>query len=257
MVHVGTSGFSYPEWRGTFYPKGCPTARMLPWYAARFDTVELNNTFYRMPTAGAIAGWDRDTPAGFVFALKVPQHITHFARLRAIAKPLRALLGTAGGLGAKLGPLLLQLPPNFRKDAGRLRACLARVSPSVRMAVEFRHPSWFDDEVYGILRDRNAALCVADTEAGTTPVVVTADFGYLRLRDRAYKPAELTRWARTATREEWRDAFVYFKHEESGTGPMLARRLLALLNAPRRAFRTETAVRPSRRSARPSSSPAT
>ena len=257
MVHVGTSGFSYPEWRGTFYPKGCPTARMLPWYAARFDTVELNNTFYRMPTAGAIAGWDRDTPAGFVFALKVQQHITHFARLRAIAKPLRALLGTAGGLGAKLGPLLLQLPPNFRKDAGRLRACLARVSPSVRMAVEFRHPSWFDDEVYGILRDRNAALCVADTEAGTTPVVVTADFGYLRLRDRAYKPAELTRWARTATREEWRDAFVYFKHEESGTGPMLARRLLALLNAPRRAFRTETAVRPSRRSARPSSSPAT
>ena len=185
MVHVGTSGFSYPEWRGTFYPKRCPTARMLPWYAARFHTVELNNTFYRMPTASAIAGWDRDTPAGFVFALKVPQHITHFARLRAVAKPLRDLLRTAGGLGAKLGPLLLQLPPNFRKDAGRLRACLARVPPSVRMAVEFRHPSWFDDEVYGILRDRNAALCVADTEAGTTPVVVTADFGYLRLRDRS------------------------------------------------------------------------
>ena len=222
MVYVGTSGYSYPEWRGTFYPERFPPARMLPYYAERFRTVELNNTFYRMPTGKTVAAWTQDTPAEFVFALKVPQRITHFARLRDVAEPFRYLLDTVGGLGVKLGPLLLQLPPTFRKDAGRLGDCLALGPPSVRMAVEFRHPSWLDEEVYGILRDRNAALCVADTEESTTPVVVTADFGYLRLRDRAYGPDELAQWARTAARAEWRDAFVFFKHEESGTGPALA-----------------------------------
>jgi uncharacterized protein YecE (DUF72 family) len=231
MVHVGTSGYSYPEWRGAFYPERFPTAQMLPYYAERFRTVELNNTFYRMPTGKTVAGWDQGSPPGFVFALKVPQRITHFARLRDVAEPFRYLLDTVGGLGAKLGPLLLQLPPSFRKDARRLHECLALVPPSVRLAVEFRHASWLDDEVYGILRARNAALCVADTEEGTTPVVVTADFGYLRLRDRAYGSDELARWARTAVRTEWRDAFVYFKHEESGTGPALAHELLGLLDA--------------------------
>jgi uncharacterized protein YecE (DUF72 family) len=202
---------------------------MLPYYAERFRTVELNNTFYRMPTPKTIAGWDQDTPAGFLFALKVPQRITHFARLRDVAGPLRFLLDTVGGLGPKLGPLLLQLPPNFRKDTGRLGDCLALVPPAVRMAVEFRHASWLDEEVYDLLRARNAALCVADTEEATTPVVATADFGYLRLRDRVYGPDELARWARTAGRPEWRDAFVYFKHEESGTGPALARELVGFL----------------------------
>jgi uncharacterized protein YecE (DUF72 family) len=182
-----------------------------------------------MPTGKTIAGWDQDTPAGFVFALKVPQRITHFARLRDIAEPLGYFLDTAGGLGAKLGPLLLQLPPSFRKDTDRLGGCLALVPPSVRMAVEFRHASWLDDEVYALLRARNTALCVADTEERTTPVVVTADFGYLRLRDRAYTREELARWAATAARADWRDAFVYFKHEESGTGPALARELLGFL----------------------------
>ena len=229
MIHVGTSGYSYPEWRGTFYPERFPPAGMLPYYAERFHTVELNNTFYRMPTEKTIAGWDQGTPAGFVFALKVPQRITHFARLRDVADPLRYFLDTAGGLGAKLGPLLLQLPPNFRKDTARLDACLALVPPSARMAVEFRHASWLDEEVYALLRARNAALCVADTEESTTPAVVTADFGYLRLRDRMYTREELLGWAATAARAEWRDAFVYFKHEESGTGPALARELVSLL----------------------------
>ena len=229
MIHVGTSGYSYPEWRGTFYPERFPPAGMLPYYAERFHTVELNNTFYRMPTEKTIAGWDQGTPAGFVFALKVPQRITHFARLRDVADPLRYFLDTAGGLGAKLGPLLLQLPPNFRKDTARLDACLALVPPSARMAVEFRHASWLDEEVYALLRARNAALCVADTEESTTPAVVTADFGYLRLRDRVYTREELLGWAATAARAEWRDAFVYFKHEESGTGPALARELVSLL----------------------------
>jgi uncharacterized protein YecE (DUF72 family) len=232
MIRVGTSGFSYPEWRGRFYPRRFPAARMLSHYAGRFSTVELNTTFRRMPTMDAVAGWARQTPPGFVFALKVPQRITHFARLRNVAKPLAQFLDTLAGLGDKRGPLLLQLPPNFRKDAGRLRRLLARVPPTVRMAVEFRHPSWLDDEVYDLLHARNAALCIADTEKGTTPVIPTADFGYLRLRDRAYTQAELARWAAVAARAEWRDAYVYFKHEESGTGPRLARRLIGLLAPP-------------------------
>jgi uncharacterized protein YecE (DUF72 family) len=233
MVHVGTSGYSYPEWRGSFYPERFPPARMLPYYAERFRTVELNNTFYRMPTPKTIVGWSQKTPEGFVFALKVPQRITHFARLREIADPLRYFLDTVLGLEAKLGPLLLQLPPSFRKDTDRLAGCLALVPPSVRMAVEFRHASWLDEEVYALLRARNTALCVADTEESTTPVVTTADFGYLRLRDRVYGPDELARWAATAARPEWRDAFVYFKHEESGTGPALARELVDLLESSR------------------------
>src|SRR5262245_34399196 len=222
MIRVGTSGFSYPEWRGSFYPERFPTAGMLPYYAERFATGELNNTFYRMPTAKTVAGWNAGTPGGFVFALKASRRITHLARLRDVAEPVGFLLETVRALGDKLGPLLFQLPPNFRKDTGRLGACLALVPPGVRMAFEFRHDSWFDDvEVYELLRARNAALCVADTETGTTPLVATADFGYLRLRDREYSREELARWAATAGRAEWRDAFVYFKHEESGTGPAL------------------------------------
>jgi uncharacterized protein YecE (DUF72 family) len=231
MIHVGTSGYSYPEWRGTFYPERIPGAQMLPYYAERFGTVELNNTFYRMPTAKTIAGWDRDTPTGFVFALKAPRRITHDARLRDVGESLRYLLDTAQALGAKLGPLLFQLPPNFRKDPDRLGGCLALVPPGVRVAFEFRHAAWFDEEVYGILRARNAALCVADTETGATPLIATADFGYLRLRDRSYTREELAGWAATVRRAGWRDAFVYFKHEESGTGPALARELLRLLDA--------------------------
>jgi uncharacterized protein YecE (DUF72 family) len=229
MVYVGTSGYSYPEWRGRFYPERFPGAQMLPYYAEHYRTVELNNTFYRMPTGKTISGWDEDTPAGFVFALKVPRRITHIARLRDVADPFRFLLDTVGALGPKLGPLLLQLPPNLRKDPDRLGACLALVPPGVRLAVEFRHASWLEDEIYALLRERNTALCVADTEEGTTPVVPTADFGYLRLRDRAYGPDELGTWAQTARRAEWRDAFVYFKHEEAGTGPVLARELLDTL----------------------------
>lgn len=230
MVHVGTSGYSYPEWRGSFYPERFSPARMLPYYAERFRTVELTTTFYRAPTLQAVDGWARDTPPGFVFALKVPQRITHFARLRDVAEPLAAFLDTLAGLGPKRGPLLLQLHPNFKKDVARLDGCLVLLPPSVRVAVEFRHASWLDDEVYAMLRARNVALCAADTEDGTTPVVPTADFGYLRLRDRVYGRKALARWAAIAARVEWRDAFVYFKHEDSGRGPALARRLMRLLD---------------------------
>jgi uncharacterized protein YecE (DUF72 family) len=229
-ISVGTSGYNYPEWRGTFYPAKLPAAKMLAYYVERFSTVEINATFYRMPNAKTLAGWAETAPAGFRYVLKAPQRITHFARLRDIDEPLRYFCDIARTLGDKLGPLLFQLPPNFKKATDRLGALLAALPPELRVALEFRHESWFDDEVYGLLRTRNAALCVADTEEGATPAVVTADFGYLRLRAVEYSDDDLRGWLDTMARvgTGWGDAFVFFKHEDSGTGPALARRFLAL-----------------------------
>ena len=232
MIRIGTSGYNYPEWRGTFYPEKFPTGKMLPYYAERFSTVEINYTFYRMPNAKTIAGWAAETPSNFSFTLKAPQRITHFARLREIDDPLRYFLDTAAGLGPKLGPVLFQLPPNFKKDMGRLGGLLALLPVTLRCAFEFRHESWFADEVYARLRSANAALCLADTEDATTPLEVTADWGYLRLRDQGYTAPDLEEWSRTITRlgAGWRDAYVYFKHEEAGAGPAFARQLQAILN---------------------------
>ena len=232
MIRIGTSGYSYPEWRGSFYPEKFPTGKMLPYYAERFSTVEINNTFYRMPNAKTIAGWDAETPAHFSFTLKAPQRITHFARLRDIDDSLRYFLDTAGPLGPKLGTVLFQLPPNFKKDLARLDGLLTRLPAGLRCALEFRHESWLAEDVYERLRTANAALCLADTEEETTPLQATADWGYLRLRDQGYTAADLEEWARTITRlgVGWRDVFVYFKHEEAGTGPEFARQLNAILN---------------------------
>ena len=230
-VRIGTSGYNYPEWRGSFYPARFSPSKMLPYYAERFSTVEINYTFYRMPNAKTVAGWDAETPAGFCFALKAPKRVTHDARLRNVDEPLRYFLDTARRLGPKLGPILFQLPPNFKQDIDRLGGLLDGLPPDLRYAFEFRHPSWFADEVYARLRAKNAALCVADTEHGTTPLVATADFGYLRLRDQGYTSADLGQWSLTVRRLEsgWRDTFLYFKHEESGVGPALARQLETLL----------------------------
>jgi uncharacterized protein YecE (DUF72 family) len=232
-VRVGTSGWNYPEWKGSFYPSDLKPAAMLPYYAERFGTVEVNNTFYRMPTPKVVDGWAAAVPAGFTFVLKAPQRITHFARLRDVDDPVRVFCDTARMLGRRLGPLLFQLPPNFRMDAGRLADLLALLPPDVRAAFEFRNATWFTDEVYGLLRARNAALCVADNDEGATPAVATADWGYLRLRATGYADDDLVAWLATIRRigERWRDAFVFFKHEEKGTGPALAARLLALLGA--------------------------
>ena len=232
-IRIGTSGYNYPEWKGTFYPGDLPTAKMLPYYAARFPTVEINATFYRMPTPKTVAGWAAATPEGFVLALKAPQRITHFARLRNVDDPLRFFCDAARTLGPKLGPLLFQLPPNFRKDTDRLAETLFQLPPDLRCAWEFRHESWLADDVYDLLRRRNAALCIADSEAASTPLVATADFGYLRLRDEGYTEDDLARWAETIERlgARWREAFVYFKHEESGTGPAFAARLAQRLTA--------------------------
>jgi uncharacterized protein YecE (DUF72 family) len=161
---VGTSGYNFPEWKGTFYPAKLPAAQMLEYYAQRLSTVEVNYTFYRMPNAKTVAGWDAATPAGFTFVLKAPQRITHMARLRDVDEPLRYFLETARKLGPKLGPILFQLPPNFKKDLDRLNDLLTQFPADLRCAWEFRHESWFADDVYQALRAGSAALCVADTE---------------------------------------------------------------------------------------------
>ena len=230
-VRVGTSGWNYSEWKGSFYPSDMKPAAMLPYYAGRFSTVEVNNTFYRMPTPKIVDAWAGVVPPAFTFVLKAPQRITHFARLKNVDDPVRAFCDVARTLGARLGPLLFQLPPNFKADASRLADLLVLLPPDVRAAFEFRNASWFTDEVYTLLRARNAALCVADNDEGATPAVATADWGYLRLRATGYSDEDLAGWLATMRRigERWRDAFVFFKHEEKGTGPALANRLLAQL----------------------------
>jgi uncharacterized protein YecE (DUF72 family) len=230
-VRVGTSGYNYPEWKGSFYPVDMKTAQMLPYYAERFSTVEINATFYRMPTPATVEGWAKAVPDAFTFVLKAPQRITHFGRLKNVDDPVRFFCDTARLLRARLGPLFFQLPPNFKKDVSRLGDLLVQLPPDLRAAFEFRHPSWFADDVYDRLRTRNAALCIADTEEGSTPAVATADWGYLRLRAVDYTDAQLAQWLGTMRRigGGWREAFVFFKHEDQGTGPALAKRFEALL----------------------------
>jgi len=203
---------------------------MLAYYVERFTTVEINASFYRMPSPKTVAGWGQTAPAEFTYVLKAPQRITHFARLRDIGEPLRYFCDAAQALGDRLGPLLFQLPPNFKKAADRLGEALALLPDGFRAAFEFRHASWFDDEVYALLRAHNAALCIADTEEGATPAVATADFGYLRLRAVEYTDEALKSWIETIDRigTGWREAYVFFKHEDTGSGPALARRFLAL-----------------------------
>lgn len=231
-VRVGTSGYNYPEWKGHFYPTTLSAAKMLPYYAERFSTVEINYTFYRMPTEKLLAGWHAATPPAFAFTLKAPKRITHEARLRNCGDALRQFLDVAGTLGPKLGALLFQLPPNFKKDMGVLDAFLSQFPPRVCAAFEFRHPSWFDEEVYARLRQQNLALCLADSETLSTPLELTADYGYFRLRDEGYTPEDIVKWARVIEERTaaCRDVYVYFKHEDEGKGPEFAARLLEALS---------------------------
>jgi uncharacterized protein YecE (DUF72 family) len=230
-IWVGTSGYNYPEWRGSFYPEKFPTTKMLPFYAERLATVEINYTFYRSPNPSILAGWSRQTPPHFRFTLKAPKRITHDARLRDCAESLKYFLGTAATLGPKLGILLFQLPPFFRKDLAVLDAFLESFPAGTRAAFEFRHASWLSDEVFERLKARNLALCVADSEKTTTPVEITADYGYFRLRDEGYTAEDIAQWARTIREKtsSCGDVYVYFKHEEAGKGPQFARLLLDAL----------------------------
>ena len=231
MIWIGTSGYNYPEWKGSFYPADLPVAKMLSYYAARFQTVEINYTFYRMPNEKLVGGWAAQTPSPYRITLKAPRRITHDNRLRNCGELVSAFCRVAGTLGDKLGALLFQLPPSVKKDLPLFDAFLAELPPRVRAAFEFRHQSWFDDQVLDRLAARNWALCVADSEKMSTPVRVTADYAYFRLRDESYTAGDIARWADTIGRETraCRDVFVYFKHEEEGKGPELARMLMARL----------------------------
>jgi uncharacterized protein YecE (DUF72 family) len=224
MIHIGTSGYNYPEWRGTFYPEKCPSAKMFAYYAERFGTVEINYTFYRMPTVKTTTAWREQAPAGFRYALKAPQRITHHQRLAGVTDTLTFFCDAARVLGEHLGPLLFQLPPSFRCDVPRLDALLSVMPAGMRPAFEFRHDSWLVPDVFACLRAHGAALCVADFGDKTTPLEVTARHGYFRLRDEGYTPADLDRWAGAVVERlgEWDDVFVYFKHEEEGKGPEFA-----------------------------------
>ena len=228
-VLVGTSGYSYKEWKGTFYPADLPAAKMLPFYASQFDTVEINNTFYRMPEAKMVAKWATEVPEKFVFVLKAPQRITHQKRLAGAEDDVRYFFETAAELGPKLGPVLFQLPPFAKKDAARLRDFL-HILPRHPVAFEFRHATWFDDEVFGLLRDHDAAICAADTDEVQNPATIamsTASWGYLRLRRTEYADGEIAQWAKRVREQNWSAAYVFFKHEDEGKGPAFARTFLA------------------------------
>jgi uncharacterized protein YecE (DUF72 family) len=228
---IGTSGFQYTEWKGTFYPEDLPTAKMLPFYAERFNTTEINYTFHRIPAAKTIENWCKQVPEKFRFGLKAPQKVTHFARLRNCHDTVDYFYDVVSALGDRLGPVLFQLPPNLKKDVALLDHFTECLPPSMHAAFEFRDSSWFDDEVFGVLRKRNNCLCIADSEKLATPVTMTADWGYLRLRREDYQSSDVERWAEVIRENasSWSEVFVYFKHEESGTGPKLANQMIALL----------------------------
>jgi uncharacterized protein YecE (DUF72 family) len=227
---IGTSGYNYPEWRGTFYPEKFPTSKMLAYYAERFNTVEVNYTFYRMPTPALLAGWSAGTPDQFTFTLKAPRRITHDSKLQHCEELTQVFCKPAATLGTKLGVLLFQLPPTFKRNDAVFASFLESISEGTRAAFEFRHPSWHDEAVFGALRERNLALCVADSDKMSTPVVTTADYAYFRLRDEGYQSADLQRWASVIRALEGpRSSFIYFKHEEQGKGPEFAREMSQVL----------------------------
>ncbi len=228
-VLAGTSGFSYKEWKGSFYPEDLPASRMLAYYAERLPAVEINNTFYRMPKPALLEGWSAEVPDSFRFVLKASQRITHFKRLREAGEDVAYFFGVAAVLHDRLGPALFQLPPNLKKDLPRLEAFLETLPPDRRCAFEFRHASWFEDDVFETLRRKGAALCIAEDEEFATPLVPTADWGYLRLRRQDYDDAAVAAWAGKVRGQAWSEAYVFFKHEDAGSGPRLAAQFLDLL----------------------------
>ena len=228
--HVGTSGYSYKEWKGPFYPEKFSNDKMLSYYGERLPAVEINNTFYRMPRTSVLENWCEQVPEHFRFSIKASRRITHQKRLKETEEETGYLLGTLETLGERLGVVLFQLPPFFRKDLACLDAFTRLLPEGTPAAFEFRHASWFDDEVAACLRSRNFALCLADNDDKPAPdVISTADWGYFRLRRADYSDDDLGQWASAATENKWRHAFVFFKHEDEGTGPKMAARFLQLV----------------------------
>lgn len=228
-LHVGTSGYSYKEWKGSFYPEKIPAKEMLRYYAERLSTVEINATFYRMPQPSMLENWKEQVPDTFRFSLKASQRITHFKRLKETEQETKYFFETAAVLGEQLGVVLIQLPPNMKKDLPRLETFLTQLPPMPRTAFEFRHPTWFDDDVLELLRSQNRALVVSDTDdMPTTHFDKTADWGYLRLRRVNYAEENLAEWRERIRAQDWKETFVFFKHEDEGTGPKLAAQFLKL-----------------------------
>ena len=226
---VGTSGYSYKEWKGSFYPEKLQQKEMLRYYAERFAAVEINGSFYRMPSAANLKSWAEEVPAGFQFAFKAPQAITHFKRLKDAEEATEKFCEETAVLKLRRGPLLFGLHPNHQKDVLRLQTFLRQLTNGVRIAFEFRHASWFDDEVFDCLRAHRVALCINDEDKSPwAELVETTDWGYLRLRREAYTDQSLTAWIKQLKGQKWKEAYVFFKHEDTGTGPKLAARFLEL-----------------------------
>jgi uncharacterized protein YecE (DUF72 family) len=229
-ILVGTSGFAYGEWRGLFYPAELPSKRFLSYYAGHFRTTEINNTFYRMPTPQLTQAWYAEVPGDFSFTLKLSRRITHFKKLKDVGEEMDWFLGSAASLKEKLGPILVQLPPFFRKDLSVLREFLIQFAARARLALEFRHDSWFEEETYELLREHNTALGVVEgeeKEPSAVVKIVTGAFVYMRLRKGDYSETELLDWARWI-REQTMPVFCYLKHDERA--PVLAQQLLEALD---------------------------
>ena len=221
QVLAGTSGYAFKEWKGSFYPLSLKDDGMLGYYATRFPTVEINNTFYRMPKENVLEDWASQVPDTFTFAIKASQRITHFARLKPESKDaLDFMLRNTNLLGGKLGPMLFQLPPNMKKEIERLKVFLDFLPRTRRFAVEFRHSSWFDEDVVEALKAKDVAMTIIDQDDFSTPPVSTASWGYVRLHKLDYDAKALGEWAALVKEQPWSEAYVYFKHDEGvGSGP--------------------------------------
>jgi uncharacterized protein YecE (DUF72 family) len=224
-IYIGTSGYGYKAWKGKFYPEGTPPAEMLRFYAQRFGTVEINNTFYRMPTENVLTAWAQQVPDDFIFAFKAPRIITHLKQLRNVREETEYLLRTLSMLGKRLGPVLFQFPGSLPVDLPALKDFLVLLPRTISCAFEFRSPSWLTADILEALHTKGCSLCIADLdEAQAKDIISTASWGYLRLRRSDYSDADLSQWARRVRSQKWERAFVFFKHEEEARGPKMAMR---------------------------------
>ena len=228
-LYVGTSGYSYKEWKGSFYPETIPAKDMLAYYASRLHAVELNNTFYRMPQPSMIESWKAQVPEHFRFSVKAPQVITHFRRLKDAGQQTQLMLKTVSALDDRLGAVIFRMPEDMKKDLKRLEIFLKELPADTPAVFDFRHPTWFDDEVVALLRSQNRVFCVSDIEElPESYSYKTADWGYVRLRRVRYTKAELVKWTKRIRAQQWKDTYVFFKHEDEGTGPKLAAQFIKL-----------------------------
>ena len=231
MLYVGTSGYSYKEWKGRFYPAQLPAKDMLHYYASHFQAVELNNTFYRLPQPSMVDNWKAQVPNNFRFSVKASQGITHFRRLKDAASATRLMLERFAAFEDRLGAVLFRLPPEMKKDIRRLEMFLKNLPAVIPAAFQLEDQTWLDEDVLALLRSQNRVLCVVDTdEMPVSHINKTADWGYVRLRRANYSDSELKKWIARVRAQEWKDTFVFFKHEDEGTGPKLAARFVELAN---------------------------